>query len=234
MRAARLCLLALAMSNTLVRPAAAQEPRIRISGVTSAAVGDGGPAPSVSAAGGFQIAPHAGFEIEALYISGQDFGNQVGVVIQNGFSVASQFQSAALNSAVNSAQFTIIPTPRISIKGRSVAFLSSFVGDLRVGRLRPYVQLGGGMANVARRVTVTYGPQPVPLSASTLVTIPPVRYTLSENDLAMTAGTGLDVQLWRGLWVAADVRYMHLFGGASGVAEDLNVTRVGARTSWVF
>lgn len=205
----------------------AQDERVRLSGTASIAAGDGGPAPSLSIASGFQLAPHAGFEIEALYIPDQQFGRS-DVVVQ-----------------------AIFPVPRVDIDGRTMAFLSSFVTDLQAGRLRPYALFGGGMANVQRRVAIDYGPRiltgstrvstasanapirvdvrPIPVPAPQSI-----RTTISENDLVFTAGVGLDIRVWKRLSVAADVRYLHLFQTTQGSGAVENLTRIGARAAYWF
>ena len=205
----------------------AQDERVRLSGTASLAVGDGGPAPALSVTGGFQLAPHAGFELEALYVPDQQFGRNDMIV-----------------------QGIIFPVPRVDIDGRTVAFLSSFVTDLQVGRLRPYALFGGGIANVRRKVAIDYPPQilsgsalvwtstnapigvnvrpiPVPIPRS-------VRTTVSENDLVFTTGAGLDIRIWKRLSVAADVRYLHLFQTAPGSDAIENITRIGARAAYWF
>jgi opacity protein-like surface antigen len=203
----------------------AQNERVRVSGTVSTALGDGGPAPAIGVAGGFQLAPHAGLELELLYVPGQDLRDQ-GVVI------ASELRSSVV-SLVPPSISVIFPTPRVEINARTVAFLSSFVLDLPVGRLRPYALMGGGIANVEREVSVTFDGVPRPL-LPTLI-LPPTQYTIATNHLALTAGAGLDVRVWRQLSVAADVRYLQLF--VEGVRSDdnlQNITRVGARASWWF
>ena len=214
--------LALAMGAVVVPQASAQDERVRLSGTASLAVGDGGPAPALSVAGGFQLAPHAGFELEALYVPDQQFGRNDMIV-----------------------QGIIFPVPRVDIDGRTVAFLSSFVTDLQAGRLRPYALFGGGIANVQRRVAIDYGPRilggsstnvPVSLDVRPIpVPIPrSVRTTVSENDLVFTTGAGLDIRLWKRLSVAADVRYLHLFQAAPGSGAIENLTRIGARAAYWF
>jgi opacity protein-like surface antigen len=203
----------------------AQNERARISGTVSAGLGDGGPAPAIGVAGGFQLAPHAGLELELLWVPAQELRDQ-GVVI------ASQLTST-LGSLVPPGVSVIFPTPRVDINGRTAAFLSSFVVDLPVGRLRPYALFGGGMANVEREISVSFEGLPRPL-LPTLI-FPPAEYTVSTNHLALTAGAGLDVRVWERLSVAADVRYLRLFVESSGARDNLqNITRVGARTSWWF
>ena len=200
----------------------AQDERVRLSSVVSGAMGAGGASPAVSVSSGFMLAPHAGFEIEALYIPDQKFDRQNDVII-----------------------LSIFPPPRIDVTGRTIAFLSSFVTDLQAGRLRPYAEFGGGIANVERKITVNYaslfstgglvfGPgvpgldvRPVPISS-------PVRTTVTENDLVLTAGAGLDIRVWKQLSVAADVRYLHLFETTRGFGAIQNITRVGARVAFWF
>lgn len=215
--------LAVVMSAIAAPQAVAQDERVRLSGTTSVAAGDGGPAPAISIAGGFQMAPHAGFELEALYIPDQQF-DRSDVVVQ-----------------------AIFPVPRVDIDGRTMAFLSSFVTDLQAGRVRPYALFGGGMANVQRRVAIDYGPRI--LAGSTRgptagpnvpigVDVRPIpvqsRTTISENDLVFSTGVGLDIRVWKRLSVAADVRYLHLFQATPGAGAVENLTRIGARAAYWF
>jgi hypothetical protein len=205
----------------------AQNERVRVSGTISGALGDGGPAPAIGVAGGFQLAPHAGLELEVLYVPGQDLRDQ-GVVI------ASQIRSTLVSFAPPGPVSLIFPTPRVEISAQTAAFLSSFVLDLPVGRLRPYALFGGGIANVDRKISVTYDSLPRPLGVP-FVIFPPTRYSIATNHLALTAGSGLDVRVWSRLSVAADVRYLRLFAEGAGNDDNLrNITRVGARASWWF
>jgi hypothetical protein len=208
----------------------AQDERVRLSSVVSGALGDGGASPAVSVSSGFTLAPHAGFEIEALYVPGQKFDRQNDVII--------------LARPVTDA--SVFPTPRTNVTGRTIAFLSSFVTDLQAGRLRPYAEFGGGIANVERKITVNYGsvfssgplvstPGVPGLDVIRYIPIPSsVRTTISENDLVLTAGTGLDIRVWKQLSVAADVRYLHLFQTTRGLGAVGNITRVGARVAYWF
>ena len=205
--------------------AGAQNERVRVSGTVSTALGDGGPAPAIGVAGGFQLAPHAGLELEVLYVPSQDLRDQ-GVVI------ASQIRSTFVSLVPSGPISVIFPTPQVDISARTVAFLSSFILDLPVGRLRPYALFGGGIANVEREISVTYDRLPGPL-LPTLI-LPPTRYAFATNHLALTAGAGLDVRVWRRLSVAADVRYLELFSEGTRDDDLKNITRVGARASWWF
>jgi hypothetical protein len=203
----------------------AQTERARVSGTVSTALGDGGPAPAIGVAGGFQLAPHAGLELEVLYIPGQDLREQ-------GFVIASQISSTFPSLTPPGSRVVTFPTPRVDINARTVAFLSSFVLDLPAGRLRPYALFGGGIANVERDISVNFEGLPIPL-LPTLI-LPSTRYSFATNHLALTAGAGLDVRVWRRLSVAADVRYMQLFTEGTRDDDLNNLTRVGARASWWF
>ena len=220
------CLFALVL---IISPSAstvyAQDERVRLSGLTSIALGDGGPAAAISVSSGFQLAPHAGFEIEGLYIPNQDF-DRTNIVLP-----------------------AIYPTPRVETDGRTIAFLSSFVTDLQAGRLRPYALFGGGIANVRRRVTIDFPPgilartvvvgpdrrAPAPQGDVQVVPIRrPITSRIAENDLALAAGAGLDIRIWARLSLAADVRYLRLFQTTQGTAGAENLTRVGARVAYWF
>ena len=241
LRTVRTCGLVLVCIAATTR-AWAQDERVRVSGTLSVAAGDGGPTAAIGVASGFQLAPHAGFELELLYIPDQDFDDRNSVIIADRFSDRS-VNSSLTRLTDSGVRNLIFPAPQVSTTGRTVAFLSSFVGDLSVGRLRPYVQLGGGIANVERRISVTY-PGPIPLlerltpgESSQLIpiTIAPVRYAVAENKLALTAGAGLDVRVWKRLSVAADVRYLRLFSAQTrGSDQAQDITRIGARASWWF
>ena len=208
--------------------AGAQDERVRVSGTMSAALGDGGPAPAIGLAGGFRFAPHVGLELEGLYIPEQEFESDLLVIArQIGLTVANTIRLPGVSPQ-------IFPTPRVEVTGRTVAFLSSVVMDLPVGRMRPYALLGGGIANVERKISVTFDPVARPPGLPS-VTFPASRYSIAENSLALTAGAGFDVRVWRRLSVAADVRYLRLFAeGATDAATLQNITRVGGRVSWWF
>lgn len=190
----------------------AQSERVRLSGGLSDAVGDGGPALAISVAGGFQLAPRAGLEVELLTISGQEFGRTTG-------PVPLVFSSA-------------LPTSRV-VTGRSIAFLSSFVADLEIGRMRPYAQFGGGIANVRRRFTVGGGGEAVSTLQGLQTTVQQTSTEASANDLALAAGAGLDVRVWKRLSIAADVRYLRVFDNQRGL-DELDITRIGTRLAYSF
>lgn len=186
----------------------AQSERLRVSGGVAGALGDGGPAPAVSVAGGFQLVPRVGLELELLYVHGQDFGETVAIPLI----------------------FPPIAGRRVEVTGHTLAFLSSFVANLEVGRLRPYAVFGGGIASVTRETRVIQsgfsgnaGSGPPALSAAAV-----------ENGLALTAGAGLEIRAWRALFVAADVRYLHLSGNSRSFGRIDHLTRVGGRVGYSF
>jgi hypothetical protein len=162
-------------------------------------------------AGGFQLIPRVGLEIELLYVHAQDFGESLAIP----------------------PVFPPLPPRRLEVTGHTVAFLSSFVTNLEVGRLRPYAVFGGGIASVTRetRGVLQSGPPVTDSSGSASSTASVGRV---ENDLALTAGAGLEIRVWRALFVAADVRYLHLVGSSRSFGRRDHLTRVGGRVGYSF
>ena len=80
MRPARVSIRPLAiLIGCLIAPslAAAQpsERGPRLGGIVSGSFGDGGPAPAIGVAGGYRFTSRLGFEVDASYMPGLDFGD---------------------------------------------------------------------------------------------------------------------------------------------------------------
>ena len=135
------------------------------------------------------------------------------------------------------------------LEGRGVAFLTNFVTEFPSPAtwLSPYVQGGGGVANISRSSNLALldrddrrMPVPVPvlfrgrqgqeqnLRANTAVL--PVGARRSDTSLALSVGGGVDFAIWRGLAIGPNISYMKLFGGI----QDLDLTRIEARASYRF
>lgn len=136
--------------------------------------------------------------------------------------------------------------------GRGVAFLTNFVAEFPspVRWLTPYVQGGGGVANVSnsrfavpldfpridppvisrrdpRRPTGRLvGRQPQGGDAGDFA----IRRGPSETSVALSVGGGVDFTVWRGLAIGPSISYLKLFGNAA----DRDLTRIGLRTSYRF
>ena len=137
--------------------------------------------------------------------------------------------------------------------GRGVAFLTNFVAEFpsRARWLTPYVQGGGGVANISQsRFSIADGRTPrasandprrdprAPLGrfdnrgnpggVPGANTIPALRG--SETGVALTVGGGVDFTVWKGLAVGPNISYLKLFNNLT----DRDLTRIGLRTSYRF
>jgi opacity protein-like surface antigen len=125
--------------------------------------------------------------------------------------------------------------------GRGVAFLTNFVTEFPSGAswLTPYVQGGGGIANVTQGLNLPFldrgdGRFPMPRGFGQVADIiDDIRGNLrrrAETSLALSVGGGVDFGIWRGLAVGPTITYMRLFGSF----EDIDLTRVGAKATYRF
>lgn len=208
--AIRTCLLAIAAFSILASAASAQTERVSISSAIAWAGGDGGPTSAVGVAGGVQLAPHAGVEIELLYVPRQTFRRD---------SIVPQL-------------FPAVPPIETTGRGRTLAFLSSFVTSLEIGRVRPYALLGGGFAHVQRHTRA--GPGSISMMGTVSTSGPMMDATSADSGPALTTGGGVEIRVWKRLGVSGDVRYLRVFGDASGFESVKHMTRVGARIGYWF
>jgi len=136
-------------------------------------------------------------------------------------------------------------TDDTSRNGRGVAFLTNFVTEFPSPArwLTPYVEGGGGVANIRHGATFEYqdrdgrpialqrggrgGRQQMLPDDARLTRIAGGR---SDTSLALTVGGGVDFSVWRGLAVGPNISYMKFFGGSG----DIDLTRIGARMSYRF
>lgn len=188
-------------------PAAFAQQGARISGFYAAALGEGETNTAAGGSVGYRFTPRFGFDFEALALP--DF---------------------AIENSVDG--------------GRGVAFLSNFVTEFPSPArwLTPYVQGGGGVANI--RFGSTYeledrnglrtpftnrgrrGGFPVVPDEMRLVRTGLQR---AQTNLALAVGGGVDFSLWRGLAVGPNITFTRFFG-----TEDLDLTRIGVRTTYRF
>jgi len=128
--------------------------------------------------------------------------------------------------------------------GRGVAFLSNFVTEFPspAAWLTPYVQGGGGVANIRYGSTYEFEDEDGrPVAASNLGRrgFPPIvahavrlirtNSGRSETSLALSIGGGVDFSIWRGLAVGPNITFTKFLGN-----RDTDLTRVGARASYRF
>lgn len=132
-----------------------------------------------------------------------------------------------------------------SAPGRGVAFLTNFVTEFPSPArwLTPYVQGGGGIANIRLEPSVAgmdrddrLVPLPRRGRGGRFPTLPDGVRVVQMGDgrrdtsVALTVGGGIDFALWRGLSVGPSLSYVKLFGSL----RDINLTRIGARASYRF
>jgi opacity protein-like surface antigen len=129
-------------------------------------------------------------------------------------------------------------------EGRGVAFLTNFVTEFPspAAWLTPYIQGGGGVANLRFGSTFEYEDRdgrrfPVPARngrRGVPAAIDDMRVVRtgggrSETSLALSLGGGVDFSIWRGLSLGPNITFMKLFGG-----QDTDLTRIGAKASYRF
>lgn len=190
----------------------------RFSGFIGGSFGDGDTTVAIGAAVGFRVTRYVGWELEWAYIPSLDLVDtddpRILATGQTTFTVAPGL---------------IIPFifPPFRVSGRAITFLSNFVAEFptAVHWLRPYLLAGGGLANVSQQVD--FGGRPIPLGLEAFF---PLFVESSRTDLALTTGGGVDFQIWRGLAIGGDLRYLHIFGEGEG----FDMTRVGTRVSYRF
>jgi hypothetical protein len=144
--------------------------------------------------------------------------------------------------------FEVLALPDFEIDdrgdGRGIAFLTNFVSEFPgpAAWLTPYIQGGGGVANLRFGSTFEFEDQDgrrIGLPARgrrggpTVVTddmrLVRVSNGRSETNLALTIGGGVDFSIWRGLAVGPNITFMKFLGG-----QDTDLTRIGAKASYRF
>ena len=179
---------------------------------------------TTSGGAGLRLTRHLGLDFEVLYVSDLDLSDDDDFVIQGGGRRRVSF-----------------PSFRIDEDGSLTTFLTKLTVDFPVAgdRLVPYVTGGGGIGRLSRRAEVRFGdddddeaPIPLPLDQLQLGTLifPPIPVDRSEIGLALTVGGGVDVMLWKGLGVGADVRWLRLLTDR----DELDVAIVAGRVSYRF
>jgi hypothetical protein len=135
----------------------------------------------------------------------------------------------------------VIPLPQFNLRSRLLTLQTNVIGVLPGSgtRLRAFVEAGGGIADLHRRVHIKE-PLPVLPPISELFTNPgvvPLTFTTIERDvsssqtaLVLGAGGGFDYAIGPHIGVGPHVRYEHLFMSGAG----LNEARVEARLHWNF
>jgi len=202
-----------------VVPASAQA---RLSGVGAAGFGQDHVAPSVAVSLAYDVKPAIGFELEFAVLSG----------------LSSPFDGPRILG--DSLAPLIFPAPDFRTHTRIVSFSANLVGQLAKpeSKMAPFVVVGGGTANVARRLDF---PRFVPdldaigefvdFGESVSFLLPyPISGEFTENAFMATVGGGIDVRITERWSAGVDVRYQHVFSDI----EAFGMTRVGGRVSVKF
>ena len=217
-----------------VASACAQNGGPRVSGLFGTALGEGDPAIATGGSVGYRFTPHFGFDLEVLILPSFD---------PQRFETIFDTSLDQLPPIISGIP---IRRPDFESSGHTVAFLTNFVTEFPTGArwLIPYVSGGGGVASVSRSIGPIYYALPsLPTTVSVIdlsgvpITFPDIAAGFevgpierSETDLALTVGGGIDFQVWKGLAVGADLRYLHLFGAT----DDLDLTRLVGRVTYRF
>lgn len=213
LRAAVFVLLVLCLTGSV----SAQDSGVRLSGNFAGVFGEDHPNMEAGGTVGYRFTPHVGFDFEVLVIPDLEFDEDGIRRLPTPFP---------------------IPSFDFGSNGRAVAFLANFVGEFPSPArwLLPYVEGGGGLANVSQSVRFRILPATtVPGVIGRLRELPrgmlaPVETRRAETDLALTVGGGVDFRIWRGFAIGPSIRYIRLFG----TTRDRDLTRIGARASYRF
>lgn len=179
----------------------------RVFGAVGGAAGDGNSAAVSLVGAGIRITKHLGLDFEVLHTGDLGLPSNIDVVIQ-----------------------TFAPVERVE-RSTLTSFFTKMTVEFPIGsgRVWPYVTGGGGIGSL--RQTVAFRNTPLPSQGDLLVPaiFPGPEFDTRSTDLAMTIGGGLDVRIWRGLGVGADVRYLTLLNDAQAFDFALVLSRATYR-----
>jgi hypothetical protein len=209
---------------TPMRAAAQQTEGAYVTGSAGGSFGDANATGSFSVGFGYLTPRRVGLEIELAWTPSTEETTQL-----------------AIPTPVFPSDIFGIPEPELSLRSRLLTLQTNVVGVIAGDRrrARAFVEAGGGIADVQRRVHIkTFVPVFPPLSDLFVEpVIPPLTFTTIERDvsssqtaLVLGAGAEFDYRLGAHLALGTHVRYEHLF--TSGDA--LDKARVEARARWGF
>ena len=194
----------------------------RVFGLVGGSFGDGETAILTSGGAGLRLTRTLGIDFELLHVSDLELSD-------DRFFILARPTLGAL-----------LPPFDIDHEGSVTAFLTKFTVEFPVAgnRLIPFVSGGGGIGHLSEEIEFGFndsdsrfagrlGPvfdEPRP------AIFPPPHIERSETGLALTVGGGLDVRLWRGLSVGADVRWLRLLAGQ----DKFDFAQIASRVSYRF
>jgi hypothetical protein len=175
---------------------------------------------------GYRLTPHFGFDVEIMALPDLAFGDTI-------------IRPLSLLFPPN----VRVPSFDFDTSGRGLAFLMNFVGEFPTGArwLLPYVQGGGGVANLSQTINLTPVVFSVAGPGGSAIGFPnvlppgriglPYETRMAETNMALTVGGGIDFVVWNELSVGPTLRYFRLFGNAN---NDRDLTHIGARAAYRF
>lgn len=196
--------------------AAAQPPQAYVFTELGGSFGDGGTQGAVGAGFGYLTSRRVGLELDVSYVPSLDFDDVVVPAI------------------------VIFPPINVTASGRIIGLTTHVVGVLPGSgpRLRACVLAGGGIADVERRVRISYEPFVFPdfgaeLEALGLTVVPfprDVEQRRSHTKVVLSAGGGFEYEVTRRLGLGLTVKYQRLFSDPGAMDN----ARVGMRVTWGF
>jgi opacity protein-like surface antigen len=192
----------------------------RVFGLVGGSFGDGGSALLVSGGAGVRITRTLGLDFEVFHVSGLDLSDD------------DRFFVRPLSFA---------PVFGLEQDASVTAFLSKIVVDFPVGeRLIPFVAGGGGVTRVSEELSFNFGnnvdgDRGLPelfrnIGRDRRPSILPRDIDRSQTGMALTLGGGVDIRLWKGLTVGAEVRWLRVLAGN----HTLDLAHIGSRVAYRF
>ena len=185
----------------------------RVFGLVGGSFGDGGSSFLTSGGAGLRLTRNLGLDFEVLHVADLDLSDE--------------------DFVIGGRRPSIFPPPRIRNEGNVTAFLTKMTVDFPVAgdRLVPFVSGGGGVGRLSRQIGIDFPDRRLPgLPFIGDIFAPfPQDFENADTGLALTLGGGVDVRLWRGLAVGADIRWMRLLA-----RETLDFAHIASRVSYRF
>lgn len=190
----------------------------RVFGLVGGSFGDGSTSLLTGGGAGLRVTRNLGIDFEVFHVNNLDLSDE-------DFFIARPLP-------------LIFPPPSIRDEGNVTAFLTKLTADFPVAgdRLIPFVSGGGGVGRIHRQISVDFpdrrrpGVPAVNEILNDLFAPFPQRFEHSETGLALTLGGGLDVRLWQGLAVGAEVRWMRVLASQN----TFDFAHIASRVSYRF
>ena len=190
----------------------------RVFGLVGGSFGDGDTAIMTSAGAGLRLTRNLGVDFELLYVNDLNLEDDDFFILQR------------------AALLSIFPPIDFMHEGSVTAFLTKFTADFPIARDRliPFVTGGGGIGYLSERIGFGLRDRTFParpgLGGSGPAILPFPYIDRAQTGLALTLGGGLDVRLWQGLAVGADIRWLRLLA----THDTLDFAYVASRVSYRF